>query len=127
MKKRILFVLAVTIVGAFLLMSATATAGSGVSLDDVSFSYEGMSTERAERIVSAMFGVSDDDYISERSILCIFGHNLSFGTMITIHHRLYAAAPRCRETVSFIEYCTRNSCNYFRVTGESTTRRFCCP
>ena len=129
MKKKILFGLTIAIVSAILFMSATATASSDVRLDelsDVSFSYEGMSTERAEQILRAMFGSPDDYYISERGLVCaIFGHNLSFGMIITTNHRLYPTAPRCRETRSAIEYCTR--CSHFRVTGENVTRLFCCP
>ena len=131
MKKKILFVLTIAIATVFLLMSAVATASSGVSLydlDEVSFSYEGMSTERAEQVLRAMFGGSEDYndyYISERGLICaIFGHNLNFGTMITVWHRQYPTAPRCRETVSFIEFCTR--CSHFRVTSEFTGRIFCC-
>ena len=126
MKKKVLFALTIAIASAFLFMFATATANSGVSLDDVSFSYEGMSTERAEQIVKAMLEGSDDYYISERGLICaIFGHNLNFGTMRTIWHRQYPTAPRCREEVAAIEYCTR--CSHFRVTNQFIRRIFCCP
>ena len=133
MKKKILFALTIAIASAFLFMSASAaTASSRVSLDDVnevSFSYEGMSTEKAEQILRAMFEGSeeyDDYYISERGLICaIFGHNLNFGVITTIWHRQYPTAPRCREERAFIEYCTR--CSHFRVTSETTGRTFCCP
>ena len=132
MKKKFLFALMIAVVSAFVLMSVSAaTASSSVSLDDVnevSFSYEGMSTERAEQILRAMFGGSDDyddDYISERGLICtIFGHNLNFGSIITVWHRQYPTAPRCREEIAAIEYCTR--CSHFRVTNVSTMRIFCC-
>jgi hypothetical protein len=66
------------------------------------------------------------DVIEPHSILCIFGHNLNFGSIRTVRHRIYATNPRCTEEVASIEYCVRNNCHFFNVRSQITRRITCC-
>jgi hypothetical protein len=64
--------------------------------------------------------------IAPASILCIFGHSMARTTATVIDHRFWAATPRCRETIFWVDYCTRNNCNHMVMTQRSQTRIHCC-
>jgi len=112
-------------------ISITAFQASAVSqagtIEEIvyTYEYEGMSSEKAAQIVKTMFGIQDGGAQLD-SVLCWFGHNIENGTVTTITHRVHSSNPRCVETVSSIELCTRNNCSYFNVLRESTMRIFCC-
>ena len=77
--------------------------------------------QKAQSIADKMNG----EMISETySLLCIFGHNLAYGTGIEIFHRYYPTAPRCLERIYKIEYCTR--CNYSNGSLIKQSAIFCC-
>jgi len=128
MKKKALFILMVMIISAISLTALQATAVSQVSIDEIDYTYEyeGMTSEKAEQIVKVMFEIYDSP-IQPASLLCLFGHNIEHGAIRTIAHRVRPSPPRCDETIAYLEFCTRNNCSHFVVTGESTIPKFCCP
>ena len=123
--KKIIFVLFSLIASAILLTTMQVNALSTVTANDVSYSYDGISAEKAEKITGAMSANSNDDIIQPFNILCILGHSKANGTIVKVEHNYYSTAPRCKDTTYFIEYCTRNDCDYFKVTGESVSRVGC--
>jgi len=64
--------------------------------------------------------------ITPNSILCIFGHSISTGTARVIDHRVWTAAPRCRETTYRVQHCTRSGCNHMVLTQLTQFRIHCC-
>ena len=125
MKKKALFVLMVTIISVISLMSLQATAVSVTCIDEISYTYEGMAAEKAAQIVKAIYGI--DDGGQRGNILCIFGHSKDYGAIRTIQHKAYASSPRCIETMTYVEFCTRNGCDYFVITAHGVNRIICCP
>ena len=124
MKKKFLFVLIIAVIGAISLTAFSATASSGVTLEDIDFTYSGMSSEKAAQIVQVMFGIQDDS-AAQPHFFCI-SHNIRTGTISTTQHRVHAANTRCVLTTSHVEYCTRANCNHFVVVRETTMRLICC-
>jgi hypothetical protein len=125
-KKKVLFVLMIGIISAVSLVAMPATAGSGLALDDIDFTYEGMSTEQAELIVRAMFGIQGEYIMVQPFIFCFGNHNISTGTVSTMEHNAYSTNPRCRRTVQHVEYCTRAFCTHFVTTRTTVARTACC-
>ena len=105
-------------------MQASAAPGEG-ELDDIEYTSEDIPTEKLEQIIKAMYGIDDEP--ERGNIFCIFGHSKATGIAKIIEHRYYPAAPKCRETNSYIEYCTRSGCDYFVVIAQSSGRIVCCP
>lgn len=124
-KKKLLFAMILVVISAISLTAFTATAGSGLTLEDIDYTYEGMSSEQAAQIVKAMFGIQDESIVQPR-LFCFGNHNLSTGTVTATEHNAYSTLPRCRRTTSFVEYCTRNWCSHFVVTRENVSRIQCC-
>ena len=123
MKKRSKRILLLIMVFTLMLTTLPANAVSREArYDSIEYSSEDIPKEKLEQIFKAMNGISDSSEENPRSILCIFGHSKATGTIRTIEHRYWATAPRCRETISAFEYCTRNSCDYFIITRQNN----CC-
>jgi len=72
-----------------------------------------------------MYGISDEKPIEKGNVLCVFGHSKATGGIKTIEHNYYSTAPRCKETISDIEYCTRSGCDYFVTLGQIIFRVSC--
>jgi len=126
-KKMLLFVLTIILISAISFTAFPAIATSRIELNnEVEYTYEGISAEKAKQIVSAMSGLQDNTIVQPDSIFCLFGHSISTGVIITTEHRVYSDNPRCYRTTDSIEYCTRNSCSYFAVTGTRGSRIGCC-
>jgi hypothetical protein len=123
--KKILFVVFILIASAISLMILQVNALSLIVTDDISYSYEGMSAEKAEQIVRVISETPDKILIQPFNILCLFGHSIQTGTILQTEHNYYSTAPRCKETTYFVEYCTRSDCDYFKITGESINRTGC--
>jgi hypothetical protein len=100
-----------------------------LSTDNIEIIYSGMSSEKAEWLIS---NFADDMIIVEpseeiMSLFCaMFGHILNTGTVTTTFHRQYSYNPRCLRITQFVEYCTRSGCNHFHVTRETRIRISCC-
>jgi hypothetical protein len=124
-KRKAMFVLVMALISAISLTAFPASAGSGLTLGDIDFAYEGMSTEQAENIVRVMFGIQDNSAFAQPHFICI-SHSLNTGVVITTQHNAYAANPRCRQTNEHVEFCTRFFCNHFVITDTNTRRVGCC-
>jgi len=96
------------------------------AFDNIEYSSKDIPAEKLEQIVENMYGISDDDPVDRGNLLCIFGHNKANGTTKTIEHKYYSTIPKCKETLAFIEYCTRSGCDYFVVINQSVNKIFCC-
>jgi len=126
-KKRLL-ILFMVLIATIMITGLQANAVSErATLDNIEYSSENIPTEKLERIVKTMYGISEDTGENTRNILCIFGHSKANGTTKIIEHRYYSTAPKCRETISAIEYCTRSGCDYFMVLHTAYNRIVCCP
>jgi len=127
MKRKSKKILLLIILFTVTLATLHANAFSGkITFDSIEYSSNDIPTEKLEQIVKSMYGISEDDPINRGNLLCIFGHSKANGTAKTIEHRYYPTAPKCKETVSFVEYCTRSGCDYFVITGQSVNRIVCC-
>lgn len=125
-KKKFLFILIVAIISGISLTAFQANAASTNTVDDIEYSYEGnISAEKAEQIIKSMFGIPNNNIIQPFSIFCIFGHSIEKGGIKTTEHNYYPANPKCKETYTNVEYCTRNSCDYYAVIDERSTRAAC--
>jgi len=124
-KKR-LFTLIVVIISASLITTSQAATISSLNIGDIDYSYEGeISAGKAEQIVKSLFALPDETAIRSFSIFCIFGHSIQTALIITTEHNFYTTVPRCKQTHSSVEYCTRDSCSYYRVTDERVIRVGC--
>jgi len=123
--KKFLLLLMIAIIGTVILMTLQATAVSSDKLDIIEYSSEDISAEKLEQIVKSMCGISDEKSIEKGNVLCIFGHSKATGVIKTTEHNYYSTAPRCKETISNVEYCTRSGCDYFVTTGQTTFRVGC--
>ena len=127
--KKIFFIVMLIIIStltATALQTTDAEVVKKSTLGGIEYSYKGeISPEKAEQVVKAMFGIIDDAVIQPFSILCIFGHSKEQAGIRTTEHYYYTTFPRCRETYTDVEYCTRASCNYFIITDEYSTRAVC--
>ena len=117
--KKTIAVLLMIVFSTIMMPVLSATAVS----DDVDYVYYNIPAEKVDQINEAIGG----EFEPTRGIFCIFGHNIDTGWRILIQHRYWAVAPRCRETITYFEYCTRSSCDYLKVTGESVNKLYCCP
>lgn len=60
-----------------------------------------------------------------RGIMCsLFGHKLEYSNASVIEHRVRATSPRCLQTISSVESCTR--CDYINSTVLSRQYIVCC-
>ncbi len=51
------------------------------------------------------------------SFLCIlFGHSIDTYSAVEVIHNVYTTSPKCVKNFYSIEYCTRESCDYFQKT-----------
>jgi hypothetical protein len=92
--------------------------------DDIDF-------QTAQLIANSISGESallnsGSSLIAPASILCLFGHSLAQTTVRQVEHNVWAASPRCRETVYNVTYCTRSSCSHIVYTVRSQARIVCC-
>jgi hypothetical protein len=127
-RKKFLLMLIMVFISAVTLMTLQATAVSGeTTLDNIEYSSEDIPAEKLEQIVKSMYGISDEKPMEKGNVLCIFGHSKATGTTKTIEHRYYSTAPKCKETFSHIDYCTRSGCDYYVIVGQSINRIVCCP
>ena len=116
--KKFLLILAMTIISTVMLMTLQTAAVSGeIKLDNIEYYSKDISAEKLEQIIKSMYGIPAEKPIEKGNILCIFGHSKANGKVIATEHNYYSTAPRCRETISTVEYCTRNGCDYFAVNG----------
>ena len=126
MKRVFLRSLAVLMIACMFILTGGGFVGNDVG-DDEGFTeiviVDVNCCEKEQQIIATLNG---EDLISPRSILCLFGHSMAQGTAITIDHRFYATAPRCRQTRHRVDYCTRSSCNYMVLTQTSQSRIHCC-
>ena len=123
-KKRFLTVLTL-LIATILLMGLQADAVfRWERIDNTEYSSEDIPTEKLEQIIMAMYGSVEPN---NRNIFCIFGHSKATGGIRITEHNYYSTVPKCKATTYEIEYCTRNGCDYFVVTNESSIRVGCCP
>ena len=124
--KKFLLILVMTIINTVMLMTLqTAAVSREIKLDNIEYSSENIPAEKLEQIIKSMYGIPDEKPIEKGNILCIFGHSKANGKVIATEHNYYSTAPRCRETHTNIEYCTRNGCDYFAVLNTSYNRIVC--
>ena len=126
LNKKIAFVLAMVMIGTLSLtmfqVSATANVEEKCICPAVEYTYEGMDASKAEQIVNLMMG----NAVPQRgNIFCIFGHDKKTGTITLTEHYYYSTDPKCKKTTSSVEYCTRDGCDYYVVTGQSINRVPC--
>ena len=122
--KKVLFILAISIISATMLTVLQTTAVSDSKIGRIEYSSEDIPKEKLEQIVKAIYGV-DGETEPSRNLLCIFGHNKATGTITTTEHYYYSTYPRCKETNTRVEYCTRSGCDYFTTTGQTINRVGC--
>ena len=112
----------------FSVFMMTALQANAVSKDskfvEIEYFSEDIPKEKLEQICDIMLGITEP---STRWIFCIFGHSIATGTTRTIEHMYYPTYPRCKETVSAIEYCTRDTCDYFKIKDQAINILGCCP
>ena len=129
MKKRsqkpLLIIIVILISMVTLMTLQTAAISSKTKLDNIEYYSKDIPKEKLEQIVRSIYGTVDDIPATPKNILCIFGHSKAMGGMTTIEHNYYSTAPRCRETNSNVEYCTRSGCDYFTVLNTSYNRMSC--
>jgi len=124
--KKMWIVLIIALISAITLMALQASAVSSKNFDDVEFSSPDITEEKLEQIIKSMYGISDGNTIQPFSIFCIFGHSIQTGTIISTEHRVFSTNPRCRSTVSNVQYCTRNSCSHFVIIRQAVSIIGCC-
>jgi hypothetical protein len=87
----------------------------------------GINCEKAQLIANLINGkTSEFQGIAPANILCLFGHSWAQGTATEINHRFRTTAPRCRETIHRVDYCTRSGCNRMDLTQISQVFIHCC-
>ena len=123
--KKAVLALTIALISSVMLMALQANAVSDVKIDNIEYSSTDISAEKLEQIIKMMYGIYANTESTSRSILCIFGHSIQTGGVCATEHNYYSTAPRCKETNIKVEYCTRNSCNYFITTGQSISRVGC--
>lgn len=115
--KKVAFILIMAIISTIFLTVFTAHAVPETEISDVHYSYEGMTAEKAEQIVKAMFGIPDDT-LNQRTNSSCSSHIIKTGSIITTEHNASSTSPRCKVTTNSVEYCDRSGCSYYKVTGE---------
>lgn len=113
----------------------TVNAGSKSLLSETDspaeYTYENISAEKAERIFNKLNGNinlslnGSGEMVTQNSILCIFGHSITSGTLTQLYHNYYTISPKCKEVTSDIDFCTRSSCDYFTVKRSDESRTGC--
>ena len=125
--KKWLFTVIMVLIATVMLTGLQANAVSEeTAFDNIEYSSKDIPAEKLEQIVKSMYRISGDTEGNTRNILCIFGHSKANGTTKIIEHRYYSTVPKCKETLSFIEYCTRSGCDYFAIITQTVNRIFCC-
>ena len=122
--KKVLLILVIAIISATMLTALQATAVSDSKIDRMEYSSEDIPKEKLDQIVKAMYGIGGEIEPS-RNLLCIFGHNIATGTTTATEHYYYSTYPRCKETTTRVEYCTRNGCDYFVTKDQGISRVPC--
>ena len=82
--KKILSLIMVVIITAI-----TLTAFQAAAIPDVTYTFEGISAEKAEQIFNALYGNLDDNSIQPYSFWCLFGHSKATGGLVVIEHKYY--------------------------------------
>ena len=125
--KKIIFILVITIINTFLSANLQIHAGE-IGNDDqyIEYSHDAdMTDTKAEKIARSILGLPDNTPSSRGNILCLFGHDIKTGTVLSTEHNYYSTTPKCRETRSSVEYCGRGGCDYYVVTNQITSRIAC--
>ena len=132
--KKITFILAMAIICTALISALPAygaiddkktQCGENCAHDhSIEIEYKDIPAEKSEMIVKSILGVPNENP-GRGNIFCIFGHDKQTGTVTVTEHNYYPTTPKCRRTMSFIEYCVRSGCDYYVVTGQSVTREYC--
>lgn len=86
------------------------------------YTYENINANKAEQIVKMLNG---ENTIAPFGIFCIFGHNLQRGEVTQIYHNYYLLTPKCKEVVTDVNYCTRDTCSFFEVLRTSEGLLYC--
>ena len=127
--RKILLMLITMIVSVALLVSVHAGIPT-VKLygdEDFEYTYEGMTEEKAQMILSVLTNGSNNGEpgITPASIFCIFGHDIKTGVIVQIYHRINPTPPRCEEVTTHVEYCSRNNCTYMKVLWQAIRGLYC--
>ena len=104
-----------------------ANAVSPVAIDEIRYSYNGISAKKAEQLIESILVDASAATSQSFNIFCLFGHSIQTGTIKVTEHKYYADYPKCKVTTFYIEYCTRNGCEHFVTKNESVSRVGCCP
>ena len=126
--KKVILILAIIIL---ITTSLTVFAYDGHEHDEkceceyTEITYKDITEEKARPIVNFILGY--EDYPMRFNLLCIFGHKIELAGIILTEHNYYPMQPKCKETVTTVEYCTRDGCDYFKITDEYSYRIICHP
>ena len=124
--RKILFMLISAIISVTMLAAVPVNAVSTVAaLDNITYTYEGISAEKAEQAVKTIYGISNGAAVQPFSILCWFGHSTQTGMFTATEHNYYSTAPRCKQTISNVDVCTRSGCDYITVRSQTVSRVGC--
>ena len=122
--KKILFVLTVLLICICSLTMLSAYAADDCDEhDDVEYIFENL----PEHVINAILG-KDDGFIgiAPYNLLClVMNHTKQIGAVEQWQHYYYATDPKCKVTISYVEYCTRTGCDYFWVTDQIIYRTAC--
>ncbi|GHV14078.1 hypothetical protein FACS1894219_09690 [Clostridia bacterium] len=124
MKRTIFTLVTIAIFLSTFTIPAASIGYEMIIVDDHGYSFEGMSYDKALQIIDKLEGV-ESNTPTTHGLLCIFGHDKLTGGVYQTEHSYYTTAPRCKQTISFVEYCSRNNCDYFMVTNQIITRLTC--
>ena len=125
-KKKSLLIAIVAFISVVVLMIQQVSAVSDVKIRSKEYFSVDITKEKLEMIVKSMNEDSDNAETPRGNLLCaLVGHSKATGEITTIEHNYYSTAPKCRETISKIEYCTRSDCDYYVVTSQTINRLTC--
>ena len=90
------------------------------------YTYKDITEEKARPIINFLTG--EETTSSTRfNLLCLFGHNIKYAAIILTEHNYYPTQPKCKETTTLVDYCTRDGCDYFKITDEYSIPIVCHP
>jgi len=126
--KKLIFVLAIILL---ITTSLTVFAYDGHEHDDgcgceyTEYIYKDITEEKAQPIVNFLLGHEDPP--TRFNLLCIFGHSIKNAAIILTEHNYYATQPKCKQSTTIVEYCTRDGCDYFKILDEYSCPIYCHP
>lgn len=84
---------------------------------------EGIDYDKMQFIADSLAGVNNvqDEGVSSYGLLCIFGHDIKYGTSQVTYHNASTTEPKCKIVAYNVESCQREGCTYFEKTEQSTT------